>query len=378
MNIKPTYEELKQRIEELEKESIDLKQIEKELRKSEDRYRALFENMIDGVAVYEAQGNGEDFIFVDLNKAGETISATTKHDVIGQSVLKIFPGVKDIGLFDVFHNVWKTGQPMYHPMAQYIDDRVSHWIENSVFKLPSGEIVAVYSNETERKLAEEALRESKERIETLLFSLPTGIVIIDSETHKIIDANPQAILMIGIPLEHIIGSKCHRFICPADEGECPITDHGQTIDKSERMLLTASGERIPVIKSVIPFTIDDRKCFIECFIDISEHKIAEQERMKKEKLEGIIEMAGAVCHEMNQPLLAISGYSELISMNISRDDPLYEKLSKIKEQSYKLGEITQKLMGITRYETREYLQSKIIDIDKSSKGAIGKSIEEVR
>jgi hypothetical protein len=52
-------------------------------------------------------------------------------------------------------------------------------------------------------------------------------------------------------------------------------------------------------------------------------------------------------------------------MNISKDDPLYEKVFKIKEQSYKLGEITQKLMGITTYETKEYLEGKIIDIDKA-------------
>ena len=84
-------------------------------------------------------------------------------------------------------------------------------------------------------------------------------------------------------------------------------------------------------------------------------------------MQGVLEMAGAVCHEMNQPLMAIYGYLDLISMNIASDDPLFGKVSKIAEQSDRLGRITQKLMTITKYETKDYLQGKIIDIEKSSK-----------
>ena len=65
-------------------------------------------------------------------------------------------------------------------------------------------------------------------------------------------------------------------------------------------------------------------------------------------------MAGAVCHELNQPLMAISGYSELLMMNLNPAHPHYEKLCKIHNQIRKTGEITRKLMSITKYETRPY------------------------
>ncbi len=87
-----------------------------------------------------------------------------------------------------------------------------------------------------------------------------------------------------------------------------------------------------------------------------------------EKLKGVLEMAGAVCHELNQPLQFISGSSELLLMSIPKSDPLYEDISKIKNQVDKMGKITKKLMGITTYETRNYIgKTKIIDIDESSK-----------
>ena len=87
---------------------------------------------------------------------------------------------------------------------------------------------------------------------------------------------------------------------------------------------------------------------------------------EKEKLQGVIEMAGAVCHEMNQPIQAISGFSELLMMDIEDDSPFYKKIKGIQEQTERMGEITKKLMSITKYETKDYLERKIVDIDRSS------------
>ena len=77
-------------------------------------------------------------------------------------------------------------------------------------------------------------------------------------------------------------------------------------------------------------------------------------------------MAGAVCHELNQPLQAISGYSELMQMELETDDPFYEHLTTIINQVKKMGDLTGKLHKITKYETKDYLESKIIDIERSA------------
>ena len=78
-------------------------------------------------------------------------------------------------------------------------------------------------------------------------------------------------------------------------------------------------------------------------------------------------MAGAVCHEFNQPLQSISTYSELLMMEIDKKNPTYEKIKEIKGQVARMGGITKKLMHITKYETKGYLMGQIIDIDKASK-----------
>jgi K+-sensing histidine kinase KdpD len=93
----------------------------------------------------------------------------------------------------------------------------------------------------------------------------------------------------------------------------------------------------------------------------------EEERLQRERLQGVLEMAGAACHELNQPLQVLSLHSYYLMYDLPQDSPLLEKIKTIKEMTDQLGKITKKIMHITKYETKEYLEgSKIIDIDKAS------------
>lgn len=119
------------------------KQAEEKLRAGEERFRQIFENMSNCVAIYEAIANGEDFIIKNVNRAAERVESVTRKKILGRSVLEVFPGVKEFGIFEVFQRVWKTGKPEFHPTNLYKDNRISGWRENFVYKLPSGELVAI-------------------------------------------------------------------------------------------------------------------------------------------------------------------------------------------------------------------------------------------
>ncbi|MBW1868021.1 MAG: PAS domain S-box protein [Deltaproteobacteria bacterium] len=167
------------------------KMTETALQESEERYRAFFDNMSDGVAIYEARNEGEDFIFVDFNKAGERIEDIHKETLIGRSVLKVFPGIKEFGLFDVFKRVWKTGKPEHHPIAMYKDERIEGWRENFICKLPSGEIVAIYSDETERRQAEEASKKNEEKYRNIFNNAQVGIFRTRLSDGKVLECNDR-------------------------------------------------------------------------------------------------------------------------------------------------------------------------------------------
>lgn len=115
---------------------------------------------------------------------------------------------------------------------------------------------------------------------------------------------------------------------------------------------------------VKPF--ETRSLIVSIEIALHRHR-SEAERIYREKLQAVLETAGAICHEMNQPMMAISGHTELLMDTLDPGDPIYLKIEKIKSQVERMSAITQKLMGITRYETKDYVQGeRIVDIEKSS------------
>ncbi|MBU0517179.1 MAG: PAS domain S-box protein, partial [Proteobacteria bacterium] len=165
---------------------------EQALRESQSRYHQLFANMKSGVVIFAAQDNGDRFVITDVNQAGERIGNFDKDEVIGRSVPEVFPGIETWGLLEVFRRVWRTGAPERLPVSRYMDDRLDLWVENYIYRLPSGELVAVYDDVTERARAEAALRASRREWEQIFEAIGHPTLILDPE-HGLVNANRAAL-----------------------------------------------------------------------------------------------------------------------------------------------------------------------------------------
>ena len=166
-------------------------------------------------------------------------------------------------------------------------------------------ITCVLNDITERKAAEQELSVTKNYLEALLNSMLTGVLVINSETHRIVDINSTALSMIGLPKEAVVGKVCNKFICPMDSGKCPITDLGFNVHNDEKILLTADGKQKRVLKGVTKLELHDQTLLIENFIDISQRKTMEEQLIKAQRLASIGELAGQLGHDLRNPLAGI-------------------------------------------------------------------------
>lgn len=140
----------------------------KEVRKSEERYRSLFENMLDGYAycrmIYE-KGSPSDFLYLDVNGAFERL--TGLKDVVGRKVSEVIPGMQESNpeLLRIYGRVALTGQPERFEIYLKL---LGIWLSVSVYSPEKGHFVAVFDNITERKRAEAVLARSKVELEGLV------------------------------------------------------------------------------------------------------------------------------------------------------------------------------------------------------------------
>ncbi len=178
---------------------------------SENLFKELFDNMSSGVGIYEVLNDGEDFVIKEFNNAGEKISNIKRDDIIGKMLTEVFPGVKEFGLFEVFQRVWKTGSAETHPTSMYSDERITIWVQNYVFKLPSGHIVAIFDDVTEQKEIEKALQTSLEESQLLVENAQSAIFYLGLD-YKISSWNKTAEEIYGYKKNEAIGKTIDEII----------------------------------------------------------------------------------------------------------------------------------------------------------------------
>jgi PAS domain S-box-containing protein len=217
----------------------------------------------------------------------------------------------------------------------------------------------------ERKETEEKLAEQRRVLEKILESSPVGICLVENRIFKWVNA--EMVRMFGYKTKEAFENLNVRMIYKSDEdfstaGKLIYTDLKKSGKSDFDFDLKRKDGGLFKAHVIItsPHQENPLESTIVTIVDISGREEAHQEKMKREKLQGVLEMAGAICHEINQPLQTILGYSTLFEDNeaISPED-----LQKIKKQAIRIGDITRRLSNITRYKTLEYPgDTRIIDI----------------
>lgn len=188
------------------------------LTKNEARYRTMFEQMTNSVSVFEVLDEGEIFIYREFNSAAEKMNQIDRKFVLGKRIEEVLPGVGKAGILDLYRQVWKSGQPAQSGPIFYQDDRLCNWREIHAYKLPSGELVAIYEDITSRKLAEDALWQEKERAQVTLDSIGDGVITTDTEG-TVIYMNQKASELTGWDRLEAAGHQMEEIFEIKDELE---------------------------------------------------------------------------------------------------------------------------------------------------------------
>ena len=205
----------------------------------------------------------------------------------------------------------------------------------------------LHRQELEQKVRERTaqLEEANEHLHTVLNNILAGVMLVDAATHAIVNINPAGLQMIGYARDEVIGKKCFQFLCPTAEGNCPITDKGQQFDNAERVLITKTGQEVPILKTVSWTLLDNRPHLIETFVDMSEQKKLMQ---LKEDIERIMR------HDLKSPLSGIIGVPDYLLETVPMSPEDQKLVLGIKEAGLNMLRIINMSLDLYKMEAGSY------------------------
>jgi PAS domain S-box-containing protein len=336
------------------------------LKDSEEKYRLLVENLNDAIVITQHDkyiyfntqfadllGYGPDEL---ISQDYRMVYSKRSIDILNKREEKRRKGNKVPSRYETVF-IKKGGEEVQIEANVTI---IEHHGDKATF--------AVIRDITEQKKANKKIVES-EKLYRMLFELsPAGILLEDMDG-IILDVNPAFCRSLGYKKEELVDQNVEILVHPDAisqvESNIKTLKKGKVLNHQEKSI-RKDGSICYMDLHELKILLPDGKKGILCIAaDVTEKLKAEENRIQRERMEGVLELAGAVCHELNQPMTVVSVNSEIITPEMEKE-LLKSRMNTIKREIKKMGKITRKLMHITRYETREYLNGrKILDIDKS-------------
>ncbi|MFH1952673.1 MAG: PAS domain S-box protein, partial [Pseudomonadota bacterium] len=344
--------ELAKANEQLKREIEDRKRAEESLRESEERYRTILENMVDGYYEVDLAGNLTFF-----NKSLCNMAGYTRDELMGMNNREYMGEEAAKRVYQVFNGVYETGKPVKMFEYQIIlqKDGSKRDMESSVALIRDAEgqpigFRGVLRDVTERRQAEKALERSKKEWEATFDAISDWVCLIDLE-HRILRTNRAVEGFVGAPSAKVFGRKCCQV---AHGSETPIP-----VCPFEKMLQTHSRETVdihlPEADRWLMVAVDPVRDSagnlvgaVHIVRDITEIKRMEEERIKGEKFESLGILAGGIAHEFNNALTSITGYTGLLEMDYPQDEKIMDYAKAMKQSAHLMARLTSQLLAYAR------------------------------
>jgi PAS domain S-box-containing protein len=233
---------------------------------------------------------------------------------------------------------------------------------------------------TDRKRAEEALRETNETLRTLIQASPLGIAVTD-QTEKLRIWNPAAERIFGWKAHEVIGRALPATARPNGPDELHVLTtralRGEALTGVEVACQKRDATPIDLSLSMAPLrdARGDISGAMALVADITERKVAEEQKTQlkeqlrqSQKMEAIGQLAGGIAHDFNNLLTAVSGYAELLQGRFEASDPNRYYADEILKSSNRASLLTRQLLAFSR---RQVLQPRVLDLNSVVHGVEG-------
>jgi len=368
---KPTYEEMEQRIKDLEYEVVKRKQAEEALRESKERFKAVFESVNDILILID-----KDLRLQSVNPAALKIYDLSPGEFEGKHCYEAFWGRNEICKDCAIKKTLNTGEvfsSLRYLSNGRIMDRAIHPVIDD-----NGDIIGsiIIGSDITEHLRDE------ERLQAILESNPSPMVVYGTEGHAQY-VNPAFTELFGWSMDELKGRRI-PFV-PDDQKEITsakikeVYSSGKNV-QFETKRLTSQGDEIDVIVSGAYIKGLEGKPveMVATLTDITQQKKMEAQLQQAQRMEALGTLGGGVAHDFNNLLMGIQGRTSLMMMDKDSSHPDFEHLKGIEEYVKSAADLTRQLLGFTRGGKYEVKPTDINAMIKKSSKMFGRTKKEIK
>ena len=349
----------------IESTNIDLKRVQ-------EYSRNLIESSLDMIISVD-----ERHKIVNFNLAAQKIFGYSEEEILGKHIKILYANPSEE--LEVHKKIVRKGRFSGEILNKHKNGEIfPSFISASVLRDEDGKFLGtmgVSRDITEQKRAEDTLQESEEKYRLLVENVNDGIVI--SQRDKFIFFNKQFSEMLGYTYDELF-MKDYRDVYTGKSVEIlmerkKLRDRGEYVpSRYETVFKKKNGTTIDVEANVTIIDYKGDKATFAIIRDITKHKRAEEEKkamqaqlLQSQKLESIGTLASGVAHEINNPLMGMINYAELINSRI-KDNSLKEFSASIIEEGDRVAKIVRNLLSFSRQDKERHSPANIKDIIDAS------------
>ncbi|MFB3926145.1 MAG: PAS domain S-box protein [Syntrophales bacterium] len=343
----------------LSKDITRLKLAEERLRESEEKYRGIIENMDEGYHEVDLAGN-----FTFFNEAFRKMMGYSREELLGMNYRKYAADEENARkVFRAYNEVYRTGKHLEWFEWEIVRKdgarrtlQVTATLLRSLEGRPAG-FRGIVIDVTERIRAEETLRMAEELYRTLATHSRVAIYIV--QDGKIRFTNPYLPHYSGYAEEDLIGMDILDFVYPEDREMVRIKAvkmlKGESTTPYEFRIIDKNGQIRWIVETVSSITFQGRRATLGNSMDITEHKMLEQQLndtremlLQSEKLAAVGKLSAGVAHEILNPINIISMRLQLMEITENLPEKVRETLKICEAQIKRVVKIAKDLSQFSR------------------------------
>jgi two-component system, cell cycle sensor histidine kinase and response regulator CckA len=365
---------------------IERKRAEAEVRRATDLLRAVADGTTD--AVFVKDRDGKHLLF---NEAAARFVGKSVAEVMGKDDTALFDPHSARLVMERDRRVMATGTVTTEEETLTAAGVTRTFLSTKgPYRDVHGKLAGVLGisrDITDRKRAEEALRQSEALKAAIVESALDCIVTMDSEG-RIVEFNSAAEQTFGYSRAEVLGKAVAEVIIPPAFRKRYATGLAHYLATGEgpvlgRLLeltgLRLDGKEFPLELSITPVQIGGQRHFTAFLRDLTQRRRLEEQFRQAQKMEAIGRLAGGVAHDFNNLLTVISGYSEILLGSVPAKDPAHMLLKEIQKAGVRAASLTGQLLAFSR---KQALDTKVLDLnaivrdsEKMLKRLVGEDVE---